>query len=148
MAQLPRQAVNRVGMTHVTTGRYSGLADFAAGQGVRVSYEKNTAPGVFTLWGWSPNTTTNTTLTAPPPGLGAGEYITRVRRELGQASPGMTAVARPAISGVIINPDNAGSPVAAGKMVSACATLSAVFTAGPTNVNRTDCEQLAIAAAP
>ncbi len=137
-----------MGVTRVTTGRYSGLADFAAGEGVRVSYEKNTAPGIFTLWGSSPNTTTNTTLTAPPPGLGAGEYITRIRRELGQASPGMTAVVRPSISGAIINPDNEGWPVAAGKTVSACATLSAVFTAGPTNVNRTDCEQFAIAAAP
>src|SRR5581483_8638363 len=55
----------------VTTGAYNNLSDFAAGEGVRVSYEKNTAPGVFTLWGSSPNTTTNTTLTAPPPGLGA-----------------------------------------------------------------------------
>ena len=44
----------------VRTGSYTGLADFAAGEGVRVSYEKNTAPGVFTLWGSSPNTTTNT----------------------------------------------------------------------------------------
>ncbi|HVJ62618.1 MAG TPA: hypothetical protein VM555_07885 [Tahibacter sp.] len=51
----------------VTTGAYNGLADFAAGVGVRVSYEKNTAPGVFTLWGSSPNTTTSTMLTSPPP---------------------------------------------------------------------------------
>ena len=59
----------------VTTGTYTGLTDFAAGEGVRVSYEKNTAPGVFTLWGSSPNVTTYTVLTAPPPGLGAGEYL-------------------------------------------------------------------------
>ena len=56
----------------MTTGNYTGLDDFAAGEGVRVSYEKNTAPGVFTLWGSSPNTTISTTLTVPPPGLGAG----------------------------------------------------------------------------
>ena len=72
---------------NVTTGAYTGLSDFAAGEGVRVAYEKNTAPGVFTLWGSSPNTTTNTTLTAPPPGLGAGEYITRVRWEYGRRKP-------------------------------------------------------------
>ncbi|HSK78970.1 MAG TPA: hypothetical protein VLQ45_21130, partial [Thermoanaerobaculia bacterium] len=67
----------------VTTGAYNGLADFAVGEGVRVSYEKNTAPGVFTLWGSSPNTAASTTLIAPPPGLGAGEYITRIRWEYG-----------------------------------------------------------------
>ena len=72
-------------LSQVTTGSYTGLSDFAAGEGVRVSYEKNTALGVFTLWGSSPNTTTNTTLTAPPPGLGAGEYITRVLWQYGQA---------------------------------------------------------------
>ena len=38
-------------LSQVTTGSYSGLSDFAAGEGVRVSYEKNTALGVFTLWG-------------------------------------------------------------------------------------------------
>jgi hypothetical protein len=48
-------------VSRATTGSYTGLTDFAAGEGVRVSYEKNTAPGVFTLWGSSPNTTTNTT---------------------------------------------------------------------------------------
>ena len=56
----------------VTTGAYNGLTDFGPGVGVRVSYEKNTAPGIFTLWGSSPNATTNTTLTVPPPGLGVG----------------------------------------------------------------------------
>ena len=35
----------------VTTGAYNGAADFSAGVGVRVSYENNTASGVFTLWG-------------------------------------------------------------------------------------------------
>jgi uncharacterized repeat protein (TIGR01451 family) len=70
----------------VTTGAYNNLSSFAVGEGVRVSYEKNTALGTFTLWGSSPNTTTNTTLTAPPPGLGAGEYLTRIRWEYGQAA--------------------------------------------------------------
>lgn len=124
----------------VTTGAYNGLTDFAAGVGVRVSYEKNTALGVFTLWGSSPNTTTNTTLTAPPPGLGAGEYITRIRWEYGQAAPGMANTTRPLITGRIINPDNAGGPVAIGDSVQNCAALTAVYTAGPTNVNRNDCE--------
>ncbi|MFA6956913.1 MAG: SdrD B-like domain-containing protein [Thermoanaerobaculia bacterium] len=124
----------------VTTGNYSGLSDFAAGEGVRVSYEKNTALGVFTLWGSSPNTSTNTTLTAPPPGLGAGEYVTRIRWEYGQSQAGMAASTRPVITGRIVNPDNAGGPVAIGDSIQNCADFSAVYTAGPTNVNRNDCE--------
>lgn len=124
----------------VTTGAYNGLADFAVGEGVRVSYEKNTALGVFTLWGSSPAANTNTTLTAPPPGLGAGEYITRIRWEYGQAQPGMANSTRPVITGRIIDPDNAGGPVAIGDPVQNCAALTSVYTAGPTNVNRNDCE--------
>lgn len=128
----------------VTTGAYNNLADFAAGEGVRVSYEKNTALGVFTLWGSSPNTTTNTTLTAPPPGLGAGEYLTRIRWEYGQAAVGMSASARPLITGQIINPDNAGGPVAIGDTIQNCADLSAVYTAGPNNVNASDCQSFVL----
>lgn len=128
----------------VTTGAYNGLSDFASGQGVRVSYEKNTALGVFTLWGYSPNTSTNTNLPSPPPGLGAGEYITRIRWEYGQAQPGMSATARPLITGRIINPDNAGNPVSFGKTIENCADLSAVYTAGPTNINRSDCKPLVL----
>jgi uncharacterized repeat protein (TIGR01451 family) len=128
----------------VTTGAYSNLSNFAGGEGVRVSYEKNTALGVFTLWGSSPNTTTNTTLTAPPPGLGAGEFLTRVRWEFGQAAVGMAAGTRPLITGRIINPDHAGGPVAFGDSVQNCAALTAVFTAGPTNVNANDCETFAV----
>lgn len=124
----------------VATGSYSNLGDFSAGEGVRVSYEKNTAPGVFTLWGSSPNTTINTTLTAPPPGLGAGEFITRIRWEYGQMLPEMTAISRPVINGSIINPDNAGGPTAIGDLIQACASFSAVYLAGPTHVNRNDCE--------
>lgn len=128
----------------VTTGAYNGLADFAVGEGVRVSYEKNTAPGVFTLWGSSPNATTNTLLTAPPPGLGAGEYITRIRWEYGQAQVGMANSARPQITGQIVNPDNAGGPVAFGDSIQNCADLSAVYTAGPTNVNRNACRSFVL----
>jgi uncharacterized repeat protein (TIGR01451 family) len=131
-------------LASVTTGSYSGLADFAAGVGVRVSYEKNTAPAVFTLWGSSPNTTTNTTLTSPPPGLGAGEYVTRVRWEFGQAQPGMSPSTRPALTGRVVNPDNAGGPTAFGDSVQNCADLTAVYTAGPTNVTRNACQTLVI----
>ncbi len=123
-----------------TTGSYSGLSDFGPGVGVRVSYEKNTALGVFTLWGSSPNATTNTTLTAPPPGLGAGEYLTRIRWELGSAAVGMSPSNRPVVTGRIVNPDNAGGPVAFGDSIQNCAAFSAVYTAGPTNVNQNDCE--------
>lgn len=123
----------------VTTGAYNNLSDFAAGEGLRVSYEKNTAPGVFTLWGSSPNTTTSTTLTSPPPGLGAGEYLTRIRWEFGPAAVGMSAPTRPLITGRIVNPDNAGGPVAFGDAIQNCADLSAVYTAGPANVTRNAC---------
>jgi uncharacterized repeat protein (TIGR01451 family) len=129
---------------NITTGSYVGLADFAAGEGVRVSYEKNTALGVFTLWGSSPNVGTNTPLTSPPPGLGAGEYLTRIRWEYGQAQPGMSASNRPLITGRFINPDNAGGPVAIGDTVTNCAELTAVYTPGPTNVNRNSCLPLVV----
>ncbi len=123
----------------VTTGAYNNLSSFAAGVGVQVSYEKNTALGVFTLWGSSPNTTTNTTLTAPPPGLGAGEYTTRVKWEYGQAQVGMSPSTDPQVSGQIVNPDNAGNPVAIGATVQNCGALTAVYTAGPTNVSGNSC---------
>ena len=126
-------------LASVTTGTYNGFADFAAGVGVRVSYEKNTAPGVFTLWGSSANVATNATLTSPPPGLGAGEYVTKVRWEYGQAQPGAGPSARPQITGKIVNPDNAGNPVAFGNSIQNCAALSAVYTAGPTPVTRNVC---------
>jgi large repetitive protein len=126
-------------LASVTTGSYSNLSDFAAGVGVRVSYEKNTAPGVFTLWGSSPNAATNTTLTAPPPGLGAGEYVTKVKWEYGQAQVGMATSSSPVITGKIVNPDNAGNPVAFGASIQNCAALTAVYTAGPTNVSKNAC---------
>jgi len=131
----------------VTTGAYNGLTDFGPGVGVTVSYEKNTALGVFTLWGSSPNVTTNTTLTAPPPGLGAGEYLTRIRWQYGQAAPGMAATStanRPHITGQIANPDNAGGPVALGDTIQNCVDLSAVYTAGPTNVTRNACRSFVL----
>ncbi len=128
----------------VTTGAYSNLADFAAGVGVRVSYEKNTAPGVFTLWGSSPNTTTSTTLSAPPPGLGAGEYLTRIRWQYGQAAVGMAASTRPLVTGQIINPDHAGGPVAFGDTIHNCVDLTSVYTAGPTNANQSTCRDFTL----
>ncbi len=128
----------------VTTGSYSGLSDFAAGVGVQVSYEKNTAPGVFTLWGSSPNTTTNTTLTSPPPGLGAGEYLTRIRWEYGAAAVGMAASSSPLVTGQITNPDRAGGPVAFGDTIMNCVDLMAVYTPGPTNVTRNACNNLTL----
>ena len=112
-----------------------GFAEFAAGEGVRVSYEKNTAPGVFTLWGSSPNTSTNTTLTHPPPGLGAGEYVTRVRWEFGRANADTFAAIHPQINGQVVNPDHAGGPVTTGTQIQAVMQVNGTYTAGPTNVN-------------
>ena len=120
IATLPIEQV----VSSVTTGVYTGLTDFAAGEGVRVSYQKNTAPGVFTLWGSSPNTTTNTTLTSPPPGLGAGEYLTQVRWELGAASPGMRATTAARLNGRATNPDNAGGPTGPTDQVQTCASVT------------------------
>lgn len=131
-------------LASVTTGSFNNASDFAVGEGVRVSYEKNTALGVFTLWGSSPNATTNTTLTVPPPGLGVGEYITRIRWELGQAQVGMTASSNPVLTGQIRNPDNAGNPVAFGNTVQNCVALSAVYSAGPTSVTRNACNTLTV----
>jgi uncharacterized repeat protein (TIGR01451 family) len=128
-------------LASVTTGSYNaGLAPFAAGVGVRVSYEKNSAPGVFTLWGSSPNTTTSTTLTAPPPGLGAGEYVTKVKWEYGQAQPGMSPTANPVVTGQIVNPSNAGAPVSFGDTIQNCVALTAVYTAGPTPFAQSSCK--------
>lgn len=127
-------------VTSVRTGSYSNISDFAVAEGVRVTYEKNTALGVFTLWGSSPNSTTNTTLTAPPPGLGAGEYITRIRWEYGQIPPNMAVTNRPLVTGIIFNPNNEGGTVSTGDQIQACASFSAVYLAGPTNVNRSDCQ--------
>lgn len=123
----------------LTTGAYTGAADFAVGEGVRVSYEKNTAPGIYTFWSSSSNTSSSTTLTAPPPGLGAGEYITRVRWQYGQIQAGMSATSAPRITGRIVNPDNAGGPVAIGDTVQNCVDLSAVYTAGPTPLSDHRC---------
>jgi hypothetical protein len=122
----------------VTTGTYTGFSGDQAGVGVQVQYEKNTAPGVFTLWGASPNTTTNTTLTEPPPGLGAGEFVTRVRWEYGQAAPGASATINPTVRGQIINPDNAGNPVTTTTAVQAMVLVRGVYTAGATNVSDND----------
>lgn len=131
-------------ISSVTTGAYTGLSNFAASEGVRLSYEKNTALGVFTLWDSSPDTSNNTTLTAPPPGLGAGEYVTRIRWEYGQAQSGMAATAPPRITGTIINPDNAGAPVAPGDTIQNCVSLSAVYSAGPSSVSRNACQQFSV----
>ncbi len=122
----------------VTTGTYTGFSGDQAGVGVQVQYEKNTAPGVFTLWGASPNTTTNTRLTDPPPGLGAGEFVTRVRWEYGQAAPGASATINPTVRGQIINPDNVGNPVTTNTAVQAMVLVRGRYTAGPTDVSDND----------
>ena len=125
----------QLAIASVTTGTFTGFSEFAAGVGVTVSYEKNTAPGVFTLWGSSPNTTTNTTMTSPPPGLGAGEYVVRVRWQYGQAAPGATDASPPRVNGQITNPDRLGNPVTTATSIQASVQVSGVFTAGATNVN-------------
>lgn len=134
----------QMAVASVTTGSYNNLSDFGAGVGVQVSYEKNSALGVFTLWGSSPNATTNTALTAPPPGLGAGEYITRIKYEYGQAQVGMGVSTRPNVTGKIINPSNTGAPVAFGDTIQNCVALTAVYTPGPTPVSQNACRSFTL----
>jgi large repetitive protein len=57
----------------------------------------------------------------------------------------MTPSSRPLITGQIINPDNAGGPVAFGDTIQNCVDLSAVHTAGPTNVTRNACHPFTLA---
>ena len=127
-------------VTSVNTGAYNGTADFGAGVGVQVTYEKNTAIGVFTTWGSSPTATTNTTLTAPPPGLGVGEYITKIKWQLGQTQPGASPSTRSSVIGKIINPANNGAPVGFGDSIQNCVALTAVYTAGPIPVSQNACQ--------
>jgi len=129
----------QVSVTSVTTGSYT-----TAPTTVTVTYEKNTALGIFTLWGSSPGGT-NATLSAPPPGLGVGEYITRIRWDYGTVQPGFSGTAR--INAHVINPDQLGNPVNTGDLVTNCVALDAVFTAGPTNVTRNNCHSFNISGA-
>lgn len=80
---------------------------------------------IDTPWGASPIPATNTTLTAPPPGLGAGEHITRIRWEFGPLSPGNQPTIQPRINGDVANPDNNGLPVLARDVITNCATIAA-----------------------
>ena len=121
----------------VTTGTYTGLADFASGVGVRVSYKSNLS-AVYSLWGSSPNTTTNTTLTSPPVGIGSG-YVTHIRWEYGTAQPGMAPTTPPRINGRITNPDRAGGQVAFGDTVQNCASVSATYQPTAAQVLSSSC---------
>ncbi len=125
-----------VSVSSVTTGGYS-----TPPATVTVSYEKNTAPGVFTLWGSSPGAS-NSTLTAPPPGLGAGEYLTRIRWQYGTVQPGFSGSAR--LNVHLLGVDNLGAPVNVGDTIQNCADLTAVYAAGPTNVSRNTCHSFAV----
>ena len=126
-----------VAVNSVTTGAYT-----LPPTTVTVTYEKNTAAGVFTLWGSSPGGT-NATLTAPPPGLGAGEFITRIRWDYGTVQPGFTGTAR--INAHLLTVDQLGNPVNIGDTITNCADLAAVYTAGPTNVARNSCHNFTVA---
>ena len=56
----------------------------------------------------------------------------------------MAPSTRPLITGRIINPDNSGGPVAIGDSIQNCADLTAVYTAGPTNVTRNSCRPFVV----
>jgi hypothetical protein len=132
-------------LASVTTGKYQDVADFASGIGVRVSYEKSSVPGVFTFWGSSPNAATNVTLASPPPGLGLGEYVTRVRWEFGQIAPYHFSQFGPQVTGRIGSVDNLGNPVAVGDLIQNCATRTAAYAPNPTPVSTTVCDPFNVA---
>ncbi len=119
-------------LTRVATGAYnSNLADYAAGEGVRVEYQRSDNPGVWNHLGSSPDVATNSILAAPS--LPAGVYVTRLRWLYGTAAPGMGASSwsnRPRAYGKIINPDNAGGQVSPGDTVQNCAVLHSEYPAG------------------
>jgi uncharacterized repeat protein (TIGR01451 family) len=131
--------------TGVTTGAYSNLDNYSAGEGVRVEYEHSGAPGTWLLWGSSPDTLTNTALAYPPAGLPAGQHITRIRWLFGQAQVGMAPVSfaeHPRIYAQVINPDHNGNPVSIGDTVQNCGSLDATFqdeNNNTQNVNRNAC---------
>lgn len=127
-----------VDVVSVTTGNYTAQPPAT----VTVSYEKNTALGIFTLWGSSAGNV-DSTLTAPPPGLGAGEYITRLRWDYGTVQPGFTGSAR--INAFLRPTTQTGTPVNPGDAVSNCVALAAVYTPGPTNVTRNNCHNFNVA---
>jgi hypothetical protein len=60
----------------------------------------------------------------------------------------MAATTRAVLAGQLTNPDNAGGPVGVGDAVQNCASLTAVYTAGPTNVTRNACRTFDIIAGP
>jgi len=108
-------------VSSVSTGSYASPPT-----SVNVSYETN-LPGGFLALGSSPG---NTNATLSIPALGAGESVRRIRWEYGQTQPGMTSTTRPLITGRIVDPDNAGNPVAIGDNIEACTEISAEYTAG------------------
>ncbi|MBL4659683.1 MAG: hypothetical protein JKY19_04955 [Alcanivoracaceae bacterium] len=130
-------------VNRVRTGRYNNnLSDFAVGIGVQIEYQKNTVPGVWALWGSSPNRNTNTTLNMPAPGLIGAEYITHIRWLYGTAAPGMDATSssnRPRIFGEIISPDNLGANVNIGDTIQNCADLDADYPLGTPLTTNTRC---------
>ncbi|BAO45571.1 GEVED domain-containing protein [Thiolapillus brandeum] len=135
-----------VTVTRVATGRYNGLADYAAGVGVRVEYERSDQVGTWQLLGSSPDTATNTVLNAPS--LPANVNITKVRWLYGTAAPGMAPATwgnRPRIYAKIFNPDAAGNPVVAGANVENCADLLSEYPAGTALPARHDCVNFNIA---
>ncbi len=126
-------------LTSVSTGAYSRTESYAAGVGVQVEYEKNTAPGIWTFWGSAPDVATDVTLTGPPPGLAAGEYVTRLRWLYGRVAPEFAVQSPPSVSGSLISPDHAGQPVNLGATISSCPTLSAIYTASAQTVTASAC---------
>ena len=127
-------------VTSVNVGIYAGLSDYAAGEHVRVEYERSDQPGTWHLLGSSPDATTYTTL--GPPVLPANVSITKIRWLFGTAAPGMAPTSwgnRPRIYAKIYSPDAAGNPVSVGDLVQNCADLLGEYPAGTPVAPKHDC---------
>ncbi|MEL7060804.1 MAG: hypothetical protein AAGN46_12350, partial [Acidobacteriota bacterium] len=115
-----------VTVLNVTSGRYDNPP-----ASVAITYETNLSAGFVALGTNGSPGAANQTFTVPA--LAAGEFITRVRWDFGQAPAGMAptnAANRPDIRSQVINPDNLGNPVSVGDTVQNCADLTAVFDVG------------------
>lgn len=124
----------QVEVIQVTSGRYNNPS-----ASVIVTYETNLSAGFIALGTNVAPGAANETY--PIPALAAGEYVTRVRWDFGQAPAGMVprnTGDRPDIRSRVIDPDNLGNPVMIGDTVQNCADLTAVYDPGGANTPISD----------
>ncbi len=119
----------------VTTGSYSGVADYGGGVGVQVQYQLNDS-GTWEDWGSSSAVENNESLTIPG-GVTASE-ITDVRWLYGTASTSFNATTSPLLNGSI------PSATPGLTTVKNCAAVTATYTGEP-NPTASNCETFTVA---